>query len=177
MSLASDCRPCCADPVIVQTPGAPGAIGPQGPAGEPGPSSLDDFSVYGSGTVYSLTVTAALLNLGTNPPTLQLGDAGTYLIMARARFDLNGATFGSVRTLTAKLYNSTTAADIANSSSTQKIPIVTTLTYTLPQYEKTVIYEAASDGETIQLWGSLSNLPSAGSVDCAEADIVAVKIA
>lgn len=176
------CTPsCCATPTVVEVPGPSGAVGPQGPqgeTGEPGPAAvIDEVEVFGSGTVYSVTTTPALLNLGTTQPSVQLGAAGLWLIFARARFDLNGATFGAVRTLTTLVRNVTTSTNLPNSSATQKIQVVTTETFTLPGYEKVFTYESSADNELIQLWASLSVGPSAGSVDCAEADILAIKIA
>lgn len=182
MAATVPCVPsCCAEATVVEVPGVAGAVGPTGPEGPAGaagePAEIDEVEVFGSGSVYSLTTTPALVNLGTTTPAVQLGDAGTYLIFARARFDLNGATFAAVRTLTALIRNITAGADVTNSSAAQKVPIVTTLTFTLPLYFKVFTYESSVDNELLQLWASISVLPSAGTVDCAEADIVAIKIA
>ena len=182
MSSPNPCVPCCSTPVVTNIPGSPGLEGPQGPQGEQGEpgeaASLDTVAGYGSGSAYALTITSALLNLGSTAPSITLADAGTYLLFAHARFDFNAATFAAVQTVTAKMRCvNNTIADVANSTKAFKMPIVTTITYTAGLYAPAPVAYVATAGDVIQLWGSVSVAPSAGSLDTVEADIFAVKIA
>ncbi len=183
MPSTTPCNPCCSEPVVTNIPGAPGLEGPQGPQGEQGEQGepgvtpeLLDFDVYASGTAYTLTATPSLADFGTTDPTLTLGEAGRYLIMSRARFDANAATFAASRTITTYLYNVNNAATISNSTQAVLTPVITTSTETMPPYGTTVIYTAAADNEIIQLWTSVSVIPSAGTLTCAAAEIVAIKL-
>lgn len=136
------------------------------------------LSVYASGTAYQLTATPALLALGTTIPSLTLTEAGTYLLLGRVRYDYNGATFAAVRTATTKLRRTNnTAADLPNTSTAFKTQIITTLTFTAGIFDvQPTVYATTNTDDVIQLWGSLDVVPSAGSMDCDEASIVAVKL-
>lgn len=141
--------------------------------------ALTSLSVYASGSAYSLTNTSALLDFGTTDPSLTITEAGTYLLFARVRYDYNAATFAAVRTVTSKLRRTNnTAADVSNSSASWKTDIITTLTYTAVIHTLPVVsYTTANTDDVIQLWGDVSTVPSAGSLDAVEASIVALKIA
>ena len=136
------------------------------------------FAAYASGIVYALTATSALLDFGTTDPSITIAIPGTYIINARIRVDYNAATFAAVRTVTLKLRRTNnTAADLTNGSAAFKTEIITTLTYTgeivsIPL----VIYTTLNSDDIIQIFGSIDVVPSAGSIDCAEAEIIAVKI-
>ncbi len=135
-------------------------------------------TVYAAGTAYSLTDTSALVDFGTTDPSLVLDNAGTYLICARLKLDYNAATFVASRTATFKLRRiNNTAADISNTTTTFLTDIVTTKTATameilIPQ----VVYTTANTDDVIQLWGNIDTVPSAGSIDVSEANIVAIKL-
>lgn len=136
------------------------------------------LTVYAAGTAYQLTNTSALLNFGTTDPSLTITSAGVWLILARARIDYTGSTFAAVRTGTLKLRRTNnTAADLANSSASFLTDIITTLTYTLGVIDlQPVIYTTTNNNDVIELWGDISVVPSAGSLDASEASIVAVKL-
>lgn len=137
-----------------------------------------NLAVYASGTSYQLTATPALLNFGTTDPQLTISSAGTWLILARARLDYNGATFAAVRTATLKVRRTNnTPADIANTSAGVLTDIITTLTYTLAIVGlQPIIYVTTNANDVLELWGSVSVVPSAGSLDASEASIVAIKL-
>lgn len=137
-----------------------------------------NLSVYASGTAYQLTNTSALLDFGTTDPTLTITSAGVWLILARARIDYTGATFAAVRTGTLKLRRTNnTAADLANSSGSFLTDIITTLTYTLAVIDlQPIIYTTTNSNDVIELWGDISVVPTAGSIDASEASIVAIKL-
>lgn len=138
-------------------------------------------AVYASGTAYQLTTTPALLAFGTLSPTYTFPSPnpanGLYLLLARVRIDYNGATFAAVQTVTLKLRQTASiSADIANSSAAFKAAIVTTVSHTAMVLELPPVVFSAAQADTIQIWGSVSVLPSAGSIDAEQAEIVIVPI-
>ncbi|HUD83431.1 MAG TPA: hypothetical protein VMQ67_08000 [Candidatus Saccharimonadales bacterium] len=147
--------------------GQTGSTGPQG--------TIAVYSAYGSGTAYSLTTSAALLNLGTTPPSVALPAAGTYLIFGRIRLDGASATVTS-QTTTTYVYDSGASAIVPNSERTFAFMPVTTTSGTFAEITTPPVAYAISAPTTVQLWGFLSGALGAGAVNCIEADIVAVKI-
>lgn len=139
------------------------------------PSSL---AVYAAGTVYSLTNSAAALAFGTTSPTLVINKAGTWLISARVRLDYAGATFAAVRTATLKLRRTNnTAGDLTGATCALKTSIITTLTFSMPNAViPTVVYTTANTDDSISIFGSLDVVPTAGTLDAVEAEIVATKL-
>jgi hypothetical protein len=119
-----------------------------------------------------------LLNFGTTDPSLTITSAGVWLILARVRIDYTGSTFLAVRTGTLKLRRTNnTAADIANSSCQFLTDIITTLTYTLDVIDlPPIIYTTTNANDIIEIWGDISVVPTAGSIDASEASIVAIKL-
>lgn len=140
--------------------------------------ALSTLSVYAAGSAYSLTATPALLNFGTTDPELTITSPGTWLIFARVRYDYTAATFAAVRTVTSKLRRTNnTAADLTNGSSSWKTDIITTLTYTAAIHVlPPVVYTTANSDDVISIFGDVSVVPSAGTLDAIEAEIVALKI-
>lgn len=136
------------------------------------------LSVYAAGTAYQLTNTAALLNFGTTDPSLTITSAGVWLLLSRVRIDYTGATFAAVRTGALKLRRTNnTAADITNSPCGFLTDIITTLTYTLGSFNlPPIIYTTTNSDDVIEIWGSISVVPTAGSIDASEAEIVAIKL-
>lgn len=175
MSLATPCNPCCGEPVVVDVQGSPGLVGPEGPVGETGatgatPELLDytDYNAPG----FSVTATPTQIT----GVSCVLGLAGRYLIRARARFDANAATFASSRTITSYLYDASAAALVANTTKAVKTPVITIQTQTLPAYDADVVYDAANDNAVIQMFTSVSVIPSAGTLTVEEAEIVVLKL-
>lgn len=144
----------------------------------PRPTSNSTETVYAGGTAYQLTQTPALLNLGTTPASIVLNSPGTYLLLSRARLDYNAATFAAVRTVSLKLRRiNNTAADVTGATSSLLTQIITLLTFTagyvvLPP----VIYTTLNSNDNIQVFGSVDTLPTAGTFDVSEAEIVAIKL-
>lgn len=136
------------------------------------------LSVYAAGTAYTLTAVSAAVDFGTTDPIITINAAGTYALRAKVKVALNGATFAANRTLTVKLRRTNnTAADVANSSTTWIVPIITTITQTLAVIElPEVIYTTALATDTIQLFADISVLPTAGTISIDEASIVAVRL-
>jgi hypothetical protein len=133
-------------------------------------------SIVAAGTAYSLTNTSAALDFGTTDPVLTIPAAGTWLIFATAQLDYNGATFAASRTVTLKLRRTNnTAADIA--SRTLKTQVITTLTFTMGVYPiAPQLYTTTNTDDSLSIFGDVSVVPTAGSLDAVAASIVAVKI-
>jgi hypothetical protein len=132
-------------------------------------------SVTAAGTAYQLTATSAFLNFGTTDPTVTVTAAGTYLVLARARLDYNGATFAAHRTITLKLRRTNnTPADLVSCAA--GTDIITTLSYPAADLQTPPLIYTATAGDILQLWGDVSVVPTAGSLDATEATIVLVKL-
>lgn len=133
---------------------------------------------YGTGTAYSLTATPAALVFGTTSPSIVINKPGTYLIRAMAELNYNAATFAAVRDVTLKLRRTNnTAADLTNGLSVLKTQIITTLTFTMPIFSRDVIYTTSNSDDIITIFGDVSVLPSAGSLDVVTASVVAIRLA
>lgn len=140
--------------------------------------SLAQLSVVAAGTAYSLTNTAALLDFGTTDPSLVITSPGTWLLLARGRFDYVGATFAANRTVTMKLRRTNNApADLTNGAAVFPTDIITTLSY--PAWDlqtPPVLYVTANSDDIIQLFGDVSVVPTAGSLDAVAAQVIAIKL-
>lgn len=169
----------------------PQPSGSQGPYGYPlsavtntvvalitnAPPNVTNFTAHAAGTAYSLTTTPALVHLGTTDPAITINQAGTYLLITRVRADFNGATFAAARTITYKLRRTNNiAADVTGATTAAIVPVGTTITYTAHTLELAPVIYTATSGDIIQLWGSINTGPTAGSVDIAEADVIALRL-
>lgn len=140
--------------------------------------TVSKFSAYASGTVYSLTTSAAKLNFGTIDPAITITQPGKYLIFARARIDYNGATFAAPQTITIKIRRTNnTAADLSDATASLKTRIITTQSDTAGIIVLPVtVYETDANDDELEVWGSIGTGPSAGSVDAVQAEIVAIRV-
>lgn len=136
-------------------------------------------TVYGSGTAYTLTATAAAVNLGTTDPEITLVVPGTYLLLARCRIDANTAVVNTTqRTITAKLRKTNgTPADITNATESFKTEVsasartMTLGTIVIPP----VVYTSAAN-TTIAMFALIDSLPGSGDINITTADIQAVRL-
>lgn len=134
-------------------------------------------SSYAAGTAYPLTSTPALLNFGTTDPVITIPLSGTYRLDANVGLKYNGATFVANQTATVKLRKTSgSAADVSNASRTITLSIITTVTSGVETVQIPPVYFTANPGDVIQLFGSVSVAPSAGSVDAVSAEIIAQRI-
>lgn len=160
---------------------APAATVSSGAGVSPGgiQGTIVQQNVFAAGTAYQLTATSALLDFGTTDPTLTLTGTGTYILFARVRYDYTGATFAASRTVTTKIRRTNNSAtDVTNGSVGWTTQIITTLTFTAAIVTiGPVAYTTSGAGDILQLWGDVSVVPSAGSLDAVEANLMAVKIA
>jgi len=159
---------------------SPGATVSSGSTISPGGVAglASSLSVYASGTAYAVTATPALAALGTTTPSLTITSPGTWAIFARARYDYAAATFAAVRTVTTALRRTNnTAAYLTNATKDWKTDIITLLTYTANDGPvPPVIYTTSNNNDVIELWTSISVVPSAGALNVVEAEIVAIKL-
>ncbi len=137
-----------------------------------------NIKAYAAGTAYSFTNTQAALTFGTTQPAITVSIAGTYLLLAVVRTDLNGATFAATRNLTLKLRRTNnTAADVTSSSTTFATPVVTLISDTMATISlPPVIYTTANTDDAVTIFGALNTVPSAGSLDAVEASLVAIRL-
>lgn len=135
-------------------------------------------ATYGAGTAYSLTNTAAAIDLGTTDPVAVINKAGTYLIFGWVNLQYVGATFAANRTVTIKLRRTNnTPADLTGGTVTLGTNVTTTVTGTLAIVSiNPVVYTTANTDDSITLFGDVSTVPSAGSLDVTQASVVAVRL-
>lgn len=142
-----------------------------------GLTTANQKSAYGTGSVYTVTNAAATIVLGTTSPTITIDQPGTYLLLARARYELAGATFAASRLLTMKLNRTNnSAADVTNGTVLYNTPIVTALTDTLTELSIHAIYTTVNSDDVIVLSTLVGTVPSAGSLTVNEASIVAIRL-
>lgn len=136
------------------------------------------LATYAAGTAYALTATPAALDFGTTDPVVTLAKAGTYLLLARVNLKYNAATFAASRTVTLKLRRTNnTAADLTNGTLTSLTDIITTKTYTFGVFDlPRIIYTTTNTNDAITIFGDVSVIPTAGSLDAVAAEIVAVRL-
>ena len=140
--------------------------------------ALEYESAYGSGVVYTLTNSTAYLAVGTNPPTITLPSTGTWLLTATAIVNMV-AWLSTVKTVTAKLRNTTAAADLTPIAS---FALPDTIGAAVTADAGTLVIvgaiTAGTAGDIIQLWGNRSAAAStSGDVTITATSITAVRIA
>jgi hypothetical protein len=134
--------------------------------------------IVGAGTAYTLTATAAAVDLGTTDPVLPaLDKAGTYLIMGWAVLNYVGATFAADRTFTLKLRRTNnTATDLTGGAAALGSGITTTVTQSRVVPLPPTIYTTSRTDDVINLFADVSVLPTAGSVTIGKAQLVAIRV-
>jgi hypothetical protein len=137
-----------------------------------------NVAVNGAGTAYALTATSAAIDFGTTDPSIVLNKAGTYLLLARASLRYTAATFAASRNVTLKLRRTNnTAADLTGGSTVLATNIVTTTTATFAAVSlPPIVYTTAVATDIITIFGDVAVVPTAGSLDAVEANIVAVRL-
>lgn len=140
-------------------------------------TTANQLSSYGTGSAYTVTNAAAAIVMGTTSPTITVNQPGTYLIIARARYELVGATFAASRLVTLKLNRTNnSAADLTGGTSLYNTPIVTTLTNTMTELTVNAIYTTTNTDDVIVLSTLVGTVPSAGSLTVNEASIIAIRL-
>jgi hypothetical protein len=139
-------------------------------------SAVNNIIATGTGTAYTLTATSAKVTFGTTSPTVTFLEAGTYQVTYNVRTDYVAATLAASRSISYKVRRTNnTATDLANSAKSFNSPIITLLSFSAPALTNTFFYTAVK-GDIIELWGSVSVVPTAGSVQVGEANISISKV-
>lgn len=137
-----------------------------------------DKTVYGAGTAYALTNTAAAIDLGTTDPAIVLDVAGTYLIMGQVNLQYNGATVVS-ETATVKVRRTNNTAADLSAVVVIDLPVSTTLTH---MYGTVVIppfvYTTSATDDAVTLFANVSAALGAGTIDATAigTSLVAVRL-
>ena len=146
--------------------------------------ALDSETVTASGTAYTLTASYALLDFGTDDPTITIASAigEKWLLTGSVTYNYDAwkSTVEDISTVIRRTNN--TAANVAETETVFTIVDDTSATavsgtaavISLP----TVVYTAAGTNDILQVWGTLSGLASvSGNIKAVAATITAVKIA
>lgn len=135
-------------------------------------------TIAAAGTAYALTDTAAALDFGTTDPVLVIDKAGTYLISGSVNVKYNGATFAAGRTVTIKIRRTNnTAADLTGGTVVTVTGIVTTVTETFAVIALgPVVYTTTNTNDSLTIFGDVSVVPTAGSLDVIAASLTAVRL-
>ena len=155
-----------------------GAIAAAVLAEQPATAAAYRIAAYGTGTAYSLTNASAALDFGTTDPSITVAEAGTYLVRGRVLLKYNGATFAANRTVTLKFRRTNnTAADLTSGSTALTTDIITLSTGTWVECQMPeVVYTTTNTDDAITIYGDVSTVPSAGSLDATEAHVLAQRI-
>lgn len=140
-------------------------------------------AAFGLGQTITSAYVAGLTQDITATPTLAAGAsitpaaAGLYLIFARATVDIAGATFAASRAVTLKVRNVTAGSDVTNSSAIKNTQITTTTGYPSHDWETNPVIATLAAAQQIQLFVSISVVPTAGTIRVTEAAIIAIPLA
>lgn len=148
------------------------SVSPSGVQGSPGFTVLGTNSAATGGSqAVSATPSQAL----SASLTLTGAASKTYMLFARVRLDMVGATFAAMRnvTLTLRRTNNTPAN---NGSTSIGTPIVTTVTYGMGEMTICAPYTTNGSGDTLQPFISIDVVPSAGQLNVVEASISALEL-
>jgi hypothetical protein len=137
------------------------------------------LSVYATGTAYTLTAVNAKVDFGTTDPALVITQPGTYMLTGSVKIALVGATFAANQTVTVLIRRTNnTPANIANTTFTYTVPIVTTITQTLAIVNlNEVHYATVNADDNLEIWADVSATPSVGSIQISAAHVTAVRVA
>ncbi len=148
------------------------------PSGDvPSITLLPVEAVYGAGTAYTLTTTPALVNFGTTPVSLTMGQTTTYLLSGQVKVDYSATTFSANRTVSVKLRRTNnTPTDVSDALVTYTTQIVTTVNGTLAILTLPEVAYVATAGDILQMFISVDTLPDAGSVKAITGNITALPL-
>lgn len=136
------------------------------------------LTVYGVGTAYALTNTAAAIDFGTTDPTKVIDKAGTYLIFAQVQLTYTGATVVA-ETATIKVRRTNNTAADVSVVVVLDLPVATTLTNTYGIFQiPPFTYTTALTNDSVSIFANVSAALGAGTIDATATgtSIVALKI-
>jgi len=145
------------------------------PGGVQGSNGFTVLGTNSAATAGSQNVTATPAQALSATLTLAGSANKTYLLMARVRLDMVGATFAAMRnvTLTLRRTNNTGANILSTSIGT---PIVTTVTYGMGELTIFATYTTNGASDVVQPFISIDTIPSAGNLNVVEASITALEL-
>lgn len=136
------------------------------------------LSVYGAGTKYSLTNTAAAIDFGTTDPTKVISAPGTYLVFGQIHLAYAGATVAT-ETATLKVRRTNNTAADVSAAVVIDLPVSTTLTHSygivqIPPFT----YTTTNSDDSLSLFANVSAALGAGTIDATAigTSLVAIKI-
>ena len=136
------------------------------------------LATYGAGTAYSLTNSAAAIDLGTTDPVVVLNRVGTYLISGQVNLAYTGATVAT-ETATIKVRRTNNTAADLSAVVVLDLPVSTTLTHTYGIFQiPPFLYTTAATDDSITLFANVSAALGAGTIDATAigTSLVAVRL-
>ncbi len=136
------------------------------------------LTVYGAGTAYALTDTAAVIDFGTTDPTKVLTAAGTYLIFAQVNLAYAAATVVA-ETATIKVRRTNNTAADASAVVVLDLPVTVTLTHTYGVFQiPPFVYTTANADDSLSIFANVSAALGAGTINATSigTSLVAVRI-
>ncbi len=137
----------------------------------------NDAFAYCSGTVYTLTNSAAAVDCGTTDPSVTIAAAGTYLVLGSMCYENAGATYAANRTVTGTINRTNNSPGIiASSGLSYQTGIITTVTNTMGCSATQVLYTTANTDDILTLNASIDVVASAGTSTVARARLAAIRL-
>lgn len=135
----------------------------------------NDTAANCTGTLYTLTNSAAAIDCGTTDPAITIAAAGTYRLNAFIRYDNSGATYAADRIITGKIRRTNnTPADIT--SGNLHTGVTTTVSYTAGGIYLLSTYTTSNANDALALFADVATVPSAGITVTGAAFIVATRL-
>lgn len=148
--------------------------------------NISSFNVLGTGPSlyspvgagYTFTATTNTITVAGSSVTVTLTAAGTYLLFGEANLVYNAATFAANQFITLAIYRqNNTPGVVPNAFIQGRTRIITTITDEAGYYEiPVVVYTTANTTDVLSFHGSVSVIPSAGSLQASRASLLAVRI-
>ncbi len=134
------------------------------------------YTAYGG--LYTMTATTNTIAVGASSVTVTIPVAGTYLLLSNANFVYNAATFAASQVVTMAIYRQNNTPGVVTNALVQgRTRIITTITDEAGTYEiPPVIYVTTNANDVLSLHGSVTVVPSAGSLQANKACLVAVRL-
>lgn len=134
---------------------------------------LGQDALVSAGAALAQAITASVVQVGSVAVTIPA--LGSYLLMANVGIDMNGCTFGSSRTITAKIRNVTQGVDIA--SAVMHTEVTSTLGYpTIALEIPFALYASAAVSDILQLMITIDVINSAGTLSVTSGNLVAIPL-
>jgi len=132
------------------------------------------FQSYSTGT-YNMTASDTIINYTGTPATVTLSVAGTYKITGKCYVSYSGATEASGQTIKFFIKKTNIPQISITNGSTPNLPLEASTTATLfyGLVECPVVYYTANAGDVIKIYGSVTQVPSAGNIQVLGSNILA----